>query len=240
MRQSTVVPCLLAASTWCVGYVGSFQVRPPLSTANQQSFCGSSLLVVRANDTPRRTAPAGSTPAWFNKATSAAAATPRRSPSLMRHHFAGRHYHDTTVVMAKTPHTVSQNHHHYHHLFTGSRRLSSVLQHSKALPEDETNNSNTNTNTNTNSDSSPSSSVPTIPTTIATGGGDCEVGASGTSDGEEPGGRTGTGLSDARLTSKLSRTLAANFPLLSADEIKKEIRRLLHPADKVHYLYLRV
>lgn len=44
-------------------------------------------------------------------------------------------------------------------------------------------------------------------------------------------GGTGTGL-DGQFVSKLARRLADSFPLLTADEIKNEVRRLLNPETK--------
>ena len=45
------------------------------------------------------------------------------------------------------------------------------------------------------------------------------------------GGGTSTGL-DGQFISKLARRLADSFPLLTADEIKNEVRRLLKPETK--------
>lgn len=87
----------------------------------------------------------------------------------------------------------------------------------RALPED----------TGVDSGTRSSAPAPDPTETEGAGGGRRRQGAAGAGAGAG----TGTGL-DGQFISKLARRLADSFPLLTADEIKNEVRRLLNPETK--------
>lgn len=226
-------PSLLAAgSVWyyccscCISHAGSFYAEaflaPPSSIP--AGHAGSQRGVARQATSSAR---------WHDKTAAAAAANTATCSATASHHL-----HPLSRIALTTTTSLAVAH---HQRPTHRRRRHSTARRC-ALPEDAPQGSNA-------SSSRTGAPAPTnnaggaagteravngvggvLPSEATTVPGDTASPGAGGEPGRA-GGAAGKGL-EGRLISRLSRRVADSFPLLTADEIKNEIRALLNPETK--------
>lgn len=231
-RFFTPFPALLAAaSAWycccfcSVSHAGSFYAEAFLAPP-------SSIPASHARSHRAVARPATSSARWHDKAGAAAAAAANTATCSAT---TSHHEHSLSRIPRITTATPLSVVH--HRGSTHQRRRHSTVRRC-ALPEDAPEGSSadsgrsgaaapTNNSGGAEDTERPVNGVGGLPSETTTVPGDtASPGAGG-----EPGRGGGKGL-EGRLISRLSRRVADSFPLLTADEIKNEIRALLNPETK--------